>query len=287
MRTTFFAAPAVLALAAAALPTAVQANSASQVNLRDFSISLIDLRPDDGIAPSIHFVAEGEPPFSAYAFGQVAIRSALDDSDIYLEHFNNSGLKAPFSDASGQASFGGTVASASLTAGPQILGGHHFMASGFASSPSKGANAYYAATATGPGYINTTFSLTPNTLVVFEGDAEVFASVGSATHEGSASGSIELSIHGVGPSGSPSSTQRSTDNAGVTAAVGEFKSVSRPMSVSFHNNSALSITGQLSVVAHASGYDISAPVPEPAEGALALAGLAVIAVCGRRRRQGR
>jgi hypothetical protein len=277
----FDAFSAASALVAALYPSLSHATALSQASLQHVTISLVDLMPDDGIAPSIRFPMEGESAFGPSVTGQVAILSSRDGSEIYSEFFNNGGNRAPFSDAGGQATFGNSTASASFTVGEQTTGAHHWQARGAAQSPARGANAYYRATTIAPGFFARSFELTPHTLALFEGDAEVFANVDGASPDGAASASIEMSVTGVGISGIPGSRQLVTDVLGINAEPGEFRSVTRPMSVSFLNNAEMWLYGQFVTTVHVSGHDMSAPIPEPAEGALVLAGLAVLGMRSR------
>ena len=267
------------------LPGTVLATVRSQASLNDFTIELVDLRPEDGLAPSIRFVGEGEPPFSAFVTGRVSIQSMPGGSDIYTEYFNNSGATAPFSDAAGTAAYGGTTAYAALTVGDKALGPHQLLAIGTASASGPGIEAQYFATTNAPSYLAQIFEVSPYTLAVFKGHADVFATVDAASTDAAASGFIELFANGVGASGTPGTSQISRDRSAIDASTGQFRSVTQAMSVSFRNDSAQPLSGLVKATVYVTGREAIALVPEPESVALVLGGLTVLALRGRRSQQ--
>lgn len=283
MRTYFHTLTATTALVALLLPATGHASASAQVTLTNLSITLIDLRPDDGVGPSIQFGGEGT--FGPTASGRIYAIASNSGNEIYSNYFNNSGPFSPFSDTSGQV--GGSSnhqAYASFTADSEVDGPHQLMARSTATSPGAGVNAYAHATVIAPGYYGQSFLLSPYTLVVFQGSMEGFASVDHGDGLGSSAGGyIEMTSWGIGISGQPISQQRSTDKATFSASEGEFNSTSRAVSVSFHNNSALGTSGQFNVTGYTYANDLVTPVPEASGIAMALGGLAVLAMAGRRR----
>lgn len=267
------------------LPGAVQATVRSQAALNDFTIDLVDLNPNDGLTPSIRFVGEGERPVSAFVTGSVSIRSTPDGRDIYADYFNNAGATAPFSDASGTATYGGTSAYASLTAGDKTLGPHQFLASGSAAASGPGIEAQYFATTNAPSYLAQLFDVSPYTLAVFKGHSEVFATVDATSTDAEASAYVELFANGIGALGAPGTSQISRDRSAIDAATGQFRSITQAVSVSFRNDSTQWLSGQVRATVYATGREAMAPVPEPGSVALALGGLTVLVLRARRSRR--
>lgn len=283
---TRFTLSLLLAAASASYALPAHALVRSQASVHDFTISLVDLAPDDGLTPWIRFAGEGERPLSGMVTGRVSITDTSDDHDIYTEYFNNAGAIAPFSDASGEAHHGATSSYASLTVGPSMLGPHHALVSGTAQAPSPGTRAAYFATTSAPSYYSQTFEVSANTAVTFSGNVEVFATVDRDAFDAAALAYVEMMSWGFGPNGVPGTSQFVRDKADIGATAGQFRSVTKQMSLSFRNESARAITGQFNLTAYANGHDIAAPVPEPGLIALCLAGLGTVGVVARRR-QGR
>ncbi|MFT3857087.1 MAG: PEP-CTERM sorting domain-containing protein [Aquabacterium sp.] len=111
----------------------------------------------------------------------------------------------------------------------------------------------------------------------------MFATVDRDAYDAAARAYVEMMKLGVGPGGVPSTSQFVRDKADISALAGQFRSVTKQMSLSFRNESAGAITGQFSMTAYANGSDIAAPVPEPGAIALGLAGLSMVGVRLRRR----
>lgn len=273
-------------LGALVAPPVAAATVASSATLSRFTITLVDLDTADGIAPAVSFVGEGGPPFSGFASGRVTLSSLADGSELYTDFYNESGPTAPFSSAAGAASHGGSSVASALIASTERLGPHVFTVQGSATAPA-GTQASYNGHVQAPGFVSLTYSVTPFTLVVFEGEVALAASVlGPADTQDLATGSAELFAYGQGPSGGPGSSQNSRDLAGILAdAARPSDALSRVMSVSFLNHASTAITGQIKVNVHASGVAVA--VPEASMAGLALAGGGVlwgVAVAQRRAR---
>ncbi|MFT3857086.1 MAG: hypothetical protein QM742_06175 [Aquabacterium sp.] len=159
----------LLAGAGALQMMSAHATVRSQASVAAFTISLVDLAPDDGETPWIHFAGEGERPLSGMVTGRVSITDTRDGRDLYTEYFNNAGATAPFSDAYGEAHSGATTSYASLTVGGSILGPHHVLVSGTAQAPSPGTQAADSATTSAPSYFSQTFAVSAKTAVIFSG----------------------------------------------------------------------------------------------------------------------
>lgn len=261
--------------------TALAGTVSSTATLSNFRITLVDLNPDDGIAPALSFVGEGEPPFSSYAWGRATLRSLADGSELFNDYYQISGPTAPFSDAAGSSSNPNAVAVSSLEAGADRLGPHTFSAVGSAGAP-LGMQASYYAGAAAPGYINLTYSVTPYTLVKFDGDVVLEAGVVSSDPSDQSSAKAELFAYGQG---GLTPSQSSRDLLGISADMSQpWSTVSRAMSASFLNDAGGTITGQLVVSVYVSGMATSA-VPEASALGLVLAGGGVVGAAGARRQR--
>lgn len=274
--------PALLTWTAALLgpPAAMAGTVSSTATLSDFRITLVDLNPGDGIAPALTFVGEGEPPFSSYAWGRATLRSLADGSELFNDYYQISGPTAPFSNAAGSSSNPNAVAASSLEAGADRLGPHVFSAVGSAGS-SPGMQASYYAGAAAPGYINLTYSVTPYTLVKFDGNVVLEAGVVSSDPSDQSSAKAELFAYGQG---GLTPAQSSRDLLGISSDLSQpWTTVSRAMGVSFLNDAGSTITGQLVVSVYVSGMATSA-VPEASALGLMLAGGGIVGAARAQRR---
>ncbi|RZI86291.1 MAG: hypothetical protein EOP38_01910 [Rubrivivax sp.] len=282
--------PAFLTLAAllGGHEAARAATVSSSATLSDFRITLLDLNLDDGIAPAIHFGAEGEPPSGGSTSGGIIFRSLANGDELYNDYYNNSGPVGPFSSAFGSASQGGTSVSSSLVAGADRLGPHTFTVQGSATA-AAGTQATYQALVLAPGIFSLSYLLTPHTLVRFDGTISLYAAInGPASDQDSATASFDMSAYGVGPSAGEGSSQYSRDRTGVTvngprpSRTLSSRSLSRAVGVSLLNNSSGDISGQLVANVHVNG--MTSAVPEVSAAWLALVGGGVVgARVGQRR----
>lgn len=280
MRST--ALPVWLTLAVALLGHEAMAASSSSATLSNFRITLVDLAPDDGITPTLTFVGEGGPPFSSFAWGRASLYALPSGTELFTDFYQANGPTAPFSSAEGSASHPNAVAVSSLQAAADRLGPHVFSAQGSALA-AAGAQAMYYAGASAPGYISLTFSVTPFTQVLFDGDVLLEAGVTSSDPSDQASARAEVFAYGQGDSGGQAPSQSSRDLLGISADVSQpWLSVSRAMSASFLNNGSALITGQLVASVYVSGVSSSA-VPEASALGLVLAGGGVVAAGAQRR----
>jgi len=271
-----------LTWAMALLGHEAMAASSSSATLSNFRITLVDLAPDDGIAPALSFVGEGEPPYSSFAWGRASLYALPSGTELYNDFYQASGPTAPFSSAQGSASHPNAVAVSSLQAAADRLGPHVFSAQGSALA-TAGTQAMYYAGASAPGFISLTYAVTPFTQVLFDGDVLLEAGVTSSDPSDQALARAELFAYGQGDSGGQAASQSSRDLLDISADVSRpWASVSRAMGASFLNNGSATITGQIVVSVYVSG--VSSSVPEASALGLMLAGGVVVAGAQRRAR---
>lgn len=290
------------------LSPAVNAAVTSSSVLSDVTFSLLDLNPNDGIVPSITFASD----LSNFETSSLLIRSFVYDqasgNTIDEKHLNKFGSgDFPFDSDSIFLSYLGGNVYASVTGGGGLLGGHT-LATGGEAAPAGGTNTVYTSSVLAPVNRGTQFLLSPYTLLILTGTANLYASstIGLDVPTGrveEASASALLSLRGVGSSGSPASTQSSNDPIGVSASytqdlIGtdpitglqtyqinpQNLTLTRQLSVSFLNNSSAVISGSVRTEVHSSGYSSLSPVPEPQSLALLAGGTLIAAWAGLNRR---
>jgi PEP-CTERM motif len=285
--------------AVAALPvTPALAAASSSALLENFSITLYDLDPTDGITPWITPTLSG--------LGSTVSVNARDAA------VGNDSLSRWSQSAWGPVSIGTTVglaqASASVSGSP-AAGTGRLAASGAAQGVVPGTPRYdgtsFSARAAPFDEYSTSFLLSPYTLAVFSATASVRAqtTVGyDPVTDGyeSASANVRLSVQGQAPGGGSSGGQSANDSRFVNAnatqdydpLTGDFlwsgmteEILASPVAVAFTNYSAGSLGGSLQADVHVDGNSAVTAVPEPGSAMLLLAGLAGIGhVVARRRR---
>ncbi len=297
--------------AAASLLLATPALAASTANLQFTSVNvqLIDLDTDDGITPSVSFSSGSSRGEVTYSF--VRPGSSGNESATFTGLF---GAWSP-----GTASVAGDFGSAVATlSGSGMPSGSSLSASGTATAPgdgfclpgSGGSNTCFTTRASysssvDPAGFSSSFTLSPNTLMVFTVDANIaVAATGGGrtaqfdtfffTNGDTSSAGASLAVSGTGPTGS--GFQSSNDNRSLFADAfydfgsGVFipssNSFTGQLGVSFTNLSSGDLTGNLTMNFRVSGtaYGDALLVPEPSAWALMLAGLATVAGVARRRR---
>lgn len=297
--------------AAALLLAAQPALAASTATLQFTTVNMqvIDLDPNDGIAPSVSLsggLSRGE---ATYGFSRPG--SSGEESATFT------GLSGTWSP--GSASVMGDFGSASAAlSGSGVPSGSSLSASGTATAPGDGyclpgiggSNTCFTSRASfsasvDPAGFSSSFTLSPNTLLVFTVDANIaVAATGGGrvaqfdsflfTFGDTTSVSASLSVSGAGPTGS--GFQSSSDNRslfanafydfGSGAFIPSSDSYSGQLGVSFTNLSSGELTGTFMMGFRVSGtaYGDALLVPEPSAWALMLAGLATVAGVARRRR---
>lgn len=267
-------ASAVFALSACASSVA-SADGTLSVAFTDVHFQLIDLAPDDGIAPAL--------TFSGPNGGSQASAGASTDSDSAV----GAHAFAPLSITAGPLDgFGG---SASIS-GDFFAGTLAMRADGFSSSAQVGSGGggnvvlYFDNVA---GLPNLPFTLSPHTRLVISG-----AATGTATASNNigdyVSGEVFL---GLTDSLADAIAGINTDDdillvaAGIDGDGANFGSAQRELSVSFENAGGDPRTG-LFTAAVFGGSSTLSDVPEPASGVLMLAATALLGAMRRLRGQG-
>lgn len=283
MKSLAFHLLAASVLAGMAHGAAASATSAS--GLGAVTITLIDLDPDDGIAPSIVFA----PDTGGNSGGVVAgeLRSWTADEESFRE-FRSQGFGLASSVSAGRET---TMASAhgSITG----LAGAGFSALGAQGQAGSGpeARGSYDVTVQSAW---AGFTLSANTAVQFS--ASGWAQGTTSTGGDPATGWDEAggALVGLGAASFDSdgtlvwdddqhiaTASYTLDGAGNVH--GDTQSWSGLLSVSFSNASNASADGIFTADARAFGHSALAPVPEPATGLMLLGGLGVIGAIARRR----
>ncbi|HMM55810.1 MAG TPA: PEPxxWA-CTERM sorting domain-containing protein [Candidatus Desulfobacillus sp.] len=276
-RKASFAALAALLLAAWAAPSG--AASFASASVGPISYQLIDLNPDDGIAPSITFLMPDQ--FNGGPGLSFAYTETEDTGTGLMDARSNTGFGwAPLS---ANASVPGSWASAAISGNGTPLGST-VSATGASYGTAGGSEdygKYFANMTTDAG-----FTLSPYTEVVFRAGVSLSASVTYGTYndvweEANAWGTFfvwpddEVNIGSRMVRAVPSYwDQDPIDNV-------SFNGI---LTVSLANNSADELDGYFGSYAHAWGNS-TAPVPEPETWALLLAGLGIMGGVARRRRK--
>lgn len=294
-----------LLISAAALTAATtlpaHAVATSSATLGPLTITLFDLDPLDGIAPSLTF---GNP----YGYGSYADAYAYD-SDPYgydLQYVWGTTEFEPLSTSAATVMASATaVVSGSGDAAGTMLTVTGSAAGTMNTQPFSYQYSQYSATAYAPSYYYySSFSLSANTLLLVSATASVSGSVTSAFDPAngyqyeSAYANTTLYLSGPGASGSGGGSQSSSDGLSLSignATVYDAACVygycygpnsgadSRTLSVSFVNASGADLAGYFQAYANVSGTSYVQAVPEPETYAMMLAGLLSLGFLTRRR----
>jgi len=275
--------------------SAALASATSSASVNGLTVTLYDLNPGDGVAPSIAFT------LASGLYGSYVRTSATDGA--IGSQTNNAWSLQPFGPALANSAAG--LAQASAAIGGSLANGLALSAQGSAGGTlTPGFGSDYAASAAHASseysYNSMSFLLSPNTLAVFGGTFGLFAqtTVGLVSvpqppytqYSERASASVTVSVNGVGPSGS--GTQNNSQNESLSATytttynpqtgqwvyTGQtFSLLDRQLAASFTNASGAAITGYLTLALGVSGYSsVLTAVPEPSTYLLMLAGAAVL-----------
>lgn len=288
----FFRELALVGVLAAATAAPAMAAVSASASISDLTITLYDLNPLDGIAPTISW---SNPSYdvnygtstSASAYGPYGASNTYN----YVPFGEANSSAASIYNASANAS----IAASASPGAPSWLYSASGSASATAPNSSKGFNA-----AAQNGYFGSSiFSLSANTAVVFQAHAstQATASVGYDFLSGQneyVSAQAFMSVNGSGASGN--GNQSSSDSTASTIqnyywgnGFPANSQSSVTLAGSFVNTSSASLAGafQLGVNVSGSTNVVSAAaiaaVPEPENYAMFLAGLGLIGAMARRR----
>lgn len=289
MKSAVISAVAAACLAGAAGPALAAATSSA--TLGQFTITLIDLDPNDGIAPSISFLpygAAGGPGI----YGQADSYSLSPESAVFQTDTRKPGKS--LSDTAQTASSG---ASASMTGSIAGAGVAALSASGYALTSAEASGHYYA-TASAPAAETREFVLSANTMVSFSALGNISASYTlggtAAAQEGeSALGVVMLGVGGFAADGESVlrdlqrryvSLQFQID--GTVPAGPAADSWAGLLTASYSNLSNHAANGQFYAEVEAGGRSLAsvAAVPEAETYTMLLGGLALLGAVVRRRR---
>lgn len=293
-----------LALSAALASPSFAASTAS-ASLSDFTVTLIDLDPNDAFAPVITWRVAPDAP------GGSAISGAASTLDPAQSRSFSAFGPSPFSPLRGVANSPVASSMARIAAGPggQVSGGSA-LAQGRAGAipgtpvPQDGYSYFAQALPVN----STDFILSPHTQVIFSarGSALAATTVGAVARNGflsaeSASARVEMRVAGPGPGGEGDQQDLAlvAADAGFRQtrvfdpSTGQFTTVFSPesfadnrrLSVSFTNNLGAELVGGLSLNIFASGFSSVPAVPEPASYAAMIAGLLLLGGIARGRQR--
>jgi len=235
-----FQAPLAALLFSAALPALAQ--QSADVTVGHLGYRLVDLAPDDGIAPLLTWTAD-----SVLAYASVYDRQTQLIDGVQIETLGSSG-------------FTNDYASARVDAQADAAHIRFELASGYGYASSNRA---------------LHFTLSPHTQVVFDLDADLWASADPAAGSlPTAIAELYGSLHGIGDGdGDWTFNTRAQTNGGSQHGTLSVAAVSQDTWVD----------GRLAYSAYAVAESQALPVPEPAPAALLTGGLGLLAAWMRRR----
>jgi hypothetical protein len=275
---------ATLMLSAATLPCA-HAGISSEVRVDDFQITLIDLDVNDGITPGFAFVDDGSDDTS-FVITSFTYREGSEP--VTERQVGTTDFPIQTITRATQTDHG----SVSATLENKGSGAYGFLLSGTASASLPVFESHYEGYAgLNDSWMPRSFTLTPQTAVIFSGTASVSATaIAPAPGEtGSAGASFYMTIEQW-----ESGFTSTVDDDSIYADV-RFSSCctpvytdqsSRLLSVRFDNTGSSSAERLFRASANAVGTHTASAVPEPAHAFMVLAGGLGLALTRRRRTRG-
>ncbi|MTV38283.1 PEPxxWA-CTERM sorting domain-containing protein [Duganella radicis] len=263
------------------------ANASSSATFGSLVITLTDLNPHDGIAPSLSFSANGH----AYVLGETLGWGETEEESIYAyTAAQQQGV------LSGHTHGDWSSASSSVAAADTLAGFTALSASGGAASGLDGHGAYRSH-ATGSDPFLNSFILSANTRVTFSTTAamSVQTSMGynlDADQDEYANAHMLLAVNGSVDGIDQSDVQERQLSATFAvrddgSTMGVRDSWSGLLTASFSNTSALDAYGTMQAFVSTEGWSANwdgvTPVPEPETWAMLLAGLALVGAASRRK----
>lgn len=277
-------------IAAACLAAAVGpafANASSSATFGNLVITLTDLTPGDGVAPTLSFSTRGH----AYVLGETLGWGDSSEDNLYA-------YTAPQQQGllTGQTRTDWSSANSSVAAANTVAGFTALSAAGTAGSGLDGSGAYRSYAAGADPFFNT-LTLSANTKVTFSTTASAQASTSmgynlDADQDEYAYAHLLLAVSGSVAGVDQHDVQERELTAtfdvrddGTTMGVSD--SWSGLLSASFSNTSGVDAFGELqafvSTEGHSAVWDGVTPVPEPETYAMMLGGLALVGCAARRR----
>lgn len=294
-----------LTLLAAATATALvvhvpaHATASSSASLTDFTITLYDLLPTDGITPSITFA--GNSYTYSWAYHSNPYQYAGYSYDVGSGPFDPSAQTASTSQSTAAASSTGSTPATLTGAITTVVGGLHASGSANGTTGTPGTdNSQYSATAYWNGWNSSGFTLSANTVAVFSATVATSATT-TTNYTGNQEYAYgEAGINVSGPSGSGNGGQSSSDtlqsavynwnnpvydgNGNLLYYAPASDTKTGTLGASFVNFTGGSLTGTFYAYANAYGMSTVSAVPEPETYAMMLAGLGAVGFISRRRR---